>query len=157
MTRLISKQKTWKALSLALGGPAGYLFVKKGLPLFLMKSMRNSELEADLLGLEYQYASGYDPDEFVRLLRVLDEGGETASLWDRLTDSHPLTDARVSHAQSDIARYLPTRIDYITDTSEFQEVKTRVANLMGISDSDWNSAASSSFTGESFQPLATKP
>jgi len=157
MTRLITRQKTWKVLSLAFGGPAGYLFVKKALPIFLMKSMRNSEFEADLLGLEYQYAAGYDPDEFLRLLKVVDEGVEKASLLTRLTDSHPLTDARIRHAQSDIARYLPTRTQHIIDTSEFQEMKRRVSNLMGISDSDWKSADDSSFTGDSFQPLATQP
>src|SRR5512142_289111 len=157
MTKLITQQKTWKRVSLALGGPAGYLFVRTGLSMFLLRTMRNSELEADLLGLEYQYASGYDPNEFVHLLNIVNEDDAPSSFWDRLADSHPLTGTRISRAQSDIARYLPTRREYVTDTSEFQEIRTRSANILGINDSDWRFTDESNFAGESFQPLLTHP
>ncbi len=125
--------------------------------MLLMKSMRDSEFEADLLGLEYQYASGYDPSEFVHLLNIVSEDDAQASFWGRLADSHPLTPTRISRAQSDIARYLPTRSEHVTDTSEFQEIRTRVANVLGITTSDRTFTEKSHFTGESFQPLVTYP
>ena len=157
MTKLITKQKTWKIASLALGGPVGYLFARTGLPMMLMKTMRNSEFEADLLGLEYQYASGYDPSEFVHLLTIVNADDEPASFWDRLADSHPLIRTRISRAQSDIARYLPAGREYITDTNEFQEIRTRVANILGIKDFDRKFTDASKFAGESFQPLLKHP
>lgn len=157
MTRLITKQKNWKIFCLALGGPAGYLFVKKGLPIFLMRTARNSEFEADLLGLQYHYAAGYDPYEFVYLLRILNEDEDAVSLWDRLTDSHPMTEKRIRRAQTDIVRYLPARNEYLADTSEFHEMKTRLTAIMGIRESASNSADDSKFKGESFQPVPKRP
>jgi predicted Zn-dependent protease len=157
MTKLITRQKTWKVLSLAAGGPAGYLFVRTALPVFVMKSMRNAEFEADLLGLEYQFASGYDPDEFVRLLNMLNEDDQEGSLWGRLSDSHPTTQSRISRARTSIRRYLPSRSEYIIDSSEFQQVKMRVANLMGLRDFGWKSVDGPTFVGDNFLPFPSVP
>jgi predicted Zn-dependent protease len=157
MTKLITKQKTWKVLSLAAGGPAGYLFVRTALPVFVMNTMRKTEFEADLLGLEYQYASGYDPNEFVQLLNVLNDDDQEGSFWGRLTDSHPTTQSRIIRARTDIRRYLPSRSEYITDSSEFQQVKMRVANLMAVRDFGWKSVDSSTFAGDNFLPFPTVP
>jgi Zn-dependent protease with chaperone function len=48
------------------GGPAGYAFPRLFGRLFLLRIARNAELEADRLALDYNYASGYDPAQFVR-------------------------------------------------------------------------------------------
>src|SRR5690242_979386 len=57
-----------------LGGPAGYAVrqvMGLAVPLGFLKFSRDAEREADLLGLEYQYATGYDPEEFVRFFEKL--------------------------------------------------------------------------------------
>src|SRR5690242_20249442 len=51
-----------------IGGPAGYAVRQAAglaVPMGFLKFSRDAEREADLLGLEYAYASGYDPGEFV--------------------------------------------------------------------------------------------
>lgn len=132
-TKFVTKQRIWKWSLLIGAGPAGYLLSRTALPLFLFHSERSSEYEADLLGFEYQYSSGYDPSEFVRLLKNLagpDE--EKESLWEQLTDSHPSTRTRIARAERSAALHFPSRAADIIDTSEFHEMKDRVALLMGI-------------------------
>jgi predicted Zn-dependent protease len=43
--------------------------------------------------------------------------------------THPMTSERIRRAQREIAEYLPTRDDYVVDTSEFQEIRARVAEI----------------------------
>jgi len=131
-TRLFSKKRLWQWSSWLTAGPAGYLFQRTAMSLLLLKSARQAEFEADLLGLEYQYAAGYDPREFIRLLANLDDPREQSpTRWDSVRDSHPLTEKRVAQAQLCIAHYLPSRPAEVVDTSDFQEMKERVASLMG--------------------------
>ena len=132
-TMLVSQQRVWKWSSLLAGGPVGYFFSRKLSPLFLMRTLRKIELEADLLGLQYEYASGYDPTEFVSLIRNLSSDEEKPSLADRLSDSHPPSELRVLRAQECIRKYLPVRSEEIVDTSEFQNVKVRVTAAMNSS------------------------
>ena len=44
--------------------------------------------------------------------------------------THPPTEDRIRRAQKEISSLLPDKAEYVVDTSEFQEVKVRVANLM---------------------------
>jgi beta-barrel assembly-enhancing protease len=132
LTRFLSQQRIWKWSSLIAGGPVGYVFGRKAAPFFFMRSLRNVELEADLLGLQYVYASGYDPTEFVNLVESLFDDEEHPSFRERLSDSHPSAEVRISKAQQCIRNYLPMRAEAVVDTSEFQEVKARVKMLMGF-------------------------
>jgi predicted Zn-dependent protease len=119
-----------------VGGPAGYAarqVIGLAMPLSMLKFSRDAEREADMLGLEYQYASGYDPEEFVKFFEKLrlDEK-KKLNFFAKAFATHPMTQDRIKRAQEEIADYLPARDGYIVDTSEFQEVKRRV---QGIEDS----------------------
>lgn len=51
-----------------VGGVAGVLVANAAnilVPLTFLKFGRNAEFEADMLGAQYAWASGYDPDEFI--------------------------------------------------------------------------------------------
>jgi predicted Zn-dependent protease len=129
-TKLATKARIWRWAFLP-GGYAGIAIGKLVTPLFLRKWSRDAELDADLLGLEYQYSSGYDPNEFVRLLSsIRGVEGRHVSFFARLFDEYPLTKTRIKHLQKAIIRYLPPRGDYVTDTSEFQDVKLRLAEVI---------------------------
>lgn len=133
LTRLVTQQRVWKWSLLIAGGPVGYLLNRKAAPLFLARSLRSAELEADLLGLQYQYASGYDPTEFVNLIKAVSSEQERPTFADRDRDSHPPPEVRIRRAELCIRNYLPKRAEALVDTSEFQEFKLRVMVLMSRS------------------------
>jgi predicted Zn-dependent protease len=96
-----------------------------------MRVSRDDEREADLLGLEYEYAAGYDPQQFVEFFEKLHiKEKHTHNLFARAFASRPKTEDRIRRAQKEIATLLPATDEYIVDTSEFEEVKSKIANLM---------------------------
>jgi predicted Zn-dependent protease len=142
-TRFATRKYAWNMISfplIYLGGPAG-LGTKQIGPLALRKFSRDAEMEADLLGIEYQYAAGYDPQAFVEALEKLHsqetqmrahlasavpKGGFLAQIA-RAYANYPPTEERIQKAQTEISTLLPSRDDYVVDTSEFQEVKAKLA------------------------------
>ena len=118
-----------------VGGPAGYAVrqvMGLAVPMSMLKFSRDAEREADMLGLEYQYASGYDPEELVKFFeRLRLDEKKKMNFFAKAFSTHPMTQDRIKRAQQEIDHYLPARADYIVDTSEFQEVKRR---LQGIED-----------------------
>ncbi len=116
-----------------VGGPAGYAVrqaLSLAVPVSFLKFSRDAEREADMLGLEYQYASGYDPQEFVRFFETLHEKKKKPNFLARAFSTHPMTAERIRRAQKEIEEYLPPRDEYIVDTSEFQQMKARLANIV---------------------------
>ena len=115
------------------GGPAAMFLrqaVNLAVPMSFLKFSRDAEREADMLGIQYEYASGYDPEEFVKLFEKLETTEKKKkSLMAKAFATHPMTSDRIKRAQNEIDEYLPDRDDYVIDTSEFQEVRQRVAEL----------------------------
>ena len=136
-TRAETRMKFFAALSMALmpfGGPvAAALQVAVGAagPATLLKFGRDAEREADLLGLEYEYVAGYDPQALVRFLEKLHvEEKHKHNFLAQAFATHPMTPDRVRRAQEEISALLPAKTAYIVDTSAFQEVRARLAELM---------------------------
>ena len=115
-----------------------------GVPLTFMKFSRNFESEADFLGMEYMYKTGYDPQAFISFFEKIEaQEKKKPGTLARAFSSHPMTPDRVAHAQAEMRNVLPPRPEYILDTSEFENVKARLASLEnkhkvqnGQSDSD---------------------
>jgi predicted Zn-dependent protease len=135
-TKNETRSEIFNLLSIPLvfvGGPAGYAarqVIQLAMPLSMLKFSRNAEREADTLGLEYQYASGYDPDEFVKFFEKLQLGErQHKNFVARAFSTHPMTSDRIKRAQAEINKYLPDRREYIVDTSEFEQVKKRLERL----------------------------
>jgi hypothetical protein len=134
-TRSATRQQIWNMASLPLmfvGGPVGLAirqFSSVAVPMSFLKFGRDAEREADFLGLEYQYASGYDPTAFVDFFEKLeaDEKGH-AGFVARAFMTHPMSDDRIRRAEAEL-EMLPPRDDYIVTTSEFDQVKARLISL----------------------------
>jgi predicted Zn-dependent protease len=116
-----------------VGGGLGYgIYEAMGIavPLTFMKFSRGFEADADYLGVQYLYNSGYDPkgmpDMFEKLAAL--EKKKPGAL-SKAFDSHPQTPDRIEKTQSEIAQILPPKDQYVVDTSEFQDVKSRLAAL----------------------------
>ncbi len=116
-----------------VGGPAGYAVRQAAglaMPMSFLKFSRDAEREADLLGLEYAYAAGYDPAEFVHFFETLKAKEKNKeSFIAKAFATHPMTEDRIKRAQKEIATMLPPKDEYVVDTSDFDTVK---AQLMGL-------------------------
>lgn len=101
-----------------------------GVPLTFMKFSRNFESEADFLGMEYMYKAGYDPQSFISFFEKVEalEKKKPGTLAKAFA-SHPMTPDRVAAAQQEMKTVLPARPEYIVDTSEFEDVKGRLASI----------------------------
>ena len=116
-----------------MGGALGYGLYEAagiGVPLTFMKFQRNFEAQADYLGVQYLYASGYDPQafpQFFEKIQALEK--KKPGFVAKAFETHPPTPARMEHTQHEIATILPAKPQYVEDTSEFQDVKARLAAL----------------------------
>jgi predicted Zn-dependent protease len=114
-----------------VGGGVGYA-VRAAAGLAIMPTMyafeRGFEAEADYLGLQYMYKTGYDPQAFVSFFEKLQakEKRKPGTLA-RAFATHPQTPDRIEKSQEEIGRILAARPQYVVSTSEFDDVKSRLA------------------------------
>jgi len=116
-----------------LGGPIGYgIRQASGLlvPISFLKFSRNAEAEADYLGVQYMYKTGYDPSAMVRFFEKLQaqEKAKPGSV-SKLFSDHPPTGDRIQKVSQAIESVLPAKEQYVETTSEFARVKARLAQL----------------------------
>ena len=138
-TKNMTKAQIWNMAQIPLmviGGPVAYAISEAAslaVPLGFLKFSRDAEREADLLGLEYDYATGYDPHAFVEFFEKLklDEKQKHNAIA-KAFSTHPMNSDRIKAAQDEIRNYLPDRPEYILDTSEFEAVKARLAALENV-------------------------
>jgi predicted Zn-dependent protease len=134
-TKNMTRAQIWNLASVPLifvGGPVAYAVAEVAglaVPLGFLKFSRDAEREADLLGLEYDYASGYDPQAFVQFFEKLNIEKKKPNFVAKAFATHPMNVERIEDAQSEIRKYLPDRPEYVVDTSEFQSVKARLMML----------------------------
>jgi hypothetical protein len=100
------------------------------IPVSMLEFSREYEAEADWLGLQYMYKAGYDPQAFIQFFEKIDalEKHKPGTLAKVFAD-HPQTPDRISHSEEEIATIMPAKPDYVVTTSEFDDIKTRLARL----------------------------
>jgi len=116
-----------------VGGGLGYAVRSAAglaLPMTFLQFSRGFEAEADYYGLEYMYKSGYDPQAFISFFEKIQakEKKKPGSLAKAFA-THPQTPDRISNTQKEIASVLPSKDQYIVSTSEFDQVKSRLAAI----------------------------
>jgi predicted Zn-dependent protease len=116
-----------------IGGPIGYAaYEGAGLavPLTFLKFSRGFEAQADYLGVEYMYKAGYDPQAFVSFFeKIQAEEKKKPGTISKAFSTHPQTPDRIEKSQEEIARILPAKAEYMVTSSEFDEVKARLAAI----------------------------
>ena len=87
---------------------------------------RGFEAEADYLGLQYMYKTGYDPNAFISFFeKIQAKEKKKPGTLAKAFSTHPQTPDRISKSQEEIAKILPARNQYVVTTSEFDSVKAR--------------------------------
>jgi predicted Zn-dependent protease len=95
-----------------------------------MKFQRNFEAEADYLGLQYMYKTGYDPQAFISFFeKIQAKEKKKPGTIAKAFASHPQTPDRIAASQKEIATILPAKAQYVVTTSEFDDVKARLATI----------------------------
>ena len=124
---------TIPVMILAPYGMAGYGIyegLNLAIPMSYLKFTRDAEKEADFLGLQYMYKSGYDPNAFVSFFEKIEaEERRHPGSIPKIFSTHPPTPDRVQKAQEEISTILPARDEYIVTTSEFDLVKSRLRRI----------------------------
>ncbi len=135
-TRQASRGEIANWLSLPLifmGGWTGYA-IRQGaglaIPLTFLTFSRGFEAEADRLGLQYMYATGYDPTAFVDFfekIQALEK--KKPGTMSKVFGTHPMTEDRIKDSQKNIQEMLKAKPEYVVSTSEFSDVKNRLLAL----------------------------
>lgn len=116
-----------------VGGGIGYAVrsaASLGLPMTFLKFSRGFEEEADYLGLQYMYKSGYDPQSYMSFFeKMLAREKVKPGTLSKIFASHPPIENRIAKTQSQLQTKLPARSQYVVTRSEFDEVRTRLAML----------------------------
>jgi len=116
-----------------VGGGIGYAaqsLASIAIPMGFLRFARSFESEADFLGVEYLYRAGYDPQaltSFFEKIKAMEKHkpGTLAKTF----ETHPQTPDRIAKTQQEINMLLPPQPMYKLDTSEFQDVKTRLEQI----------------------------
>ena len=160
-----------------IGGWTGYGIYEAAslaVPMTFLHFSREFEAQADYLGVQYMYRAGYDPQAFISFFeKVQALEKRKPGMVEKAFADHPQTPDRILHSQEEIARILPPRDEYTVTTSEFDDIKARLArieNKRRLTDSkdtkkpslrragtgsDPNSTSSTSSTGDSSSSSTT--
>ncbi len=116
-----------------IGGWTGYGIYEAAsiaVPMTFLHFSREFEAQADYLGVQYMYRAGYDPQAFISFFeKVQALEKRKPGMVEKAFADHPQTPERILHSQEEIARILPARDEYTVTTSEFDDIKARLARI----------------------------
>jgi len=122
--------------SVILGGGLGGAVIRQGANVGVnaafLRFSRKDESEADYLGVQYLYAAGYDPTGAISIFEKLEslerkQPGTVA----RIFSTHPMDATRIEKTEQEIGRILPSKTEYVVNTSEYREIRERLINQQG--------------------------
>jgi beta-barrel assembly-enhancing protease len=116
-----------------MGGVAGFGIRQAAgflIPMQFLQFSRKAESEADYLGVQYLYKTGYDPGAYVSFFEKLQakESAKAGSV-SKMFSTHPPTGDRIESTKKNIEAVLPDREEYVVTTSEFTKIRTLLAQL----------------------------
>ena len=111
-----------------LGGPAGIAVRQAAGMLVPMQFLQFSrKAEADFLGVQYLYKTGYDPGAFLSFFEKLQAKEKLKpGTMSKLFSTHPPTADRVVMTKNNIEQVLTSREQYVVTTSEFGQIKAQI-------------------------------
>jgi len=98
-----------------------------------LRYSRSNEYQADLLGIRYMSAAGYNPWGMVELLRALQQAsGADGSRWAEMMQTHPLTGKRIAEAAQLVRQARPNASPDAADPNRarFVRMQRRLTDAM---------------------------
>jgi hypothetical protein len=136
-TRAASKQMAAQLPLAILGGLMGSSTLAKaaqmgisfGVGSYFLKNSRQSESEADLLGTDVMYDSGYEPHQMAVFFEKLEKqmGSSSNSMINQFLSDHPNPGNRAAAVSAEVKTLLPRT--YLADSTDFRDMKSRVAGM----------------------------
>jgi len=136
-TRAASKQMAAQLPLAILGGFMGNSTLAKaaemgisfGVGSYFLKNSRQAESEADLLGTDVMYDSGFEPRQMAVFFEKLEKemGASANSMINQFMSDHPNPGNRAEAVSLEVKTLMPRT--YLADSREFREIKTRVAGM----------------------------
>lgn len=115
-----------------LGGWGGYGARQAAgllIPLSFLKFSRNAESEADILGAQYAWATGYDPNELITFFEKLEaKEKKKPGAVSKLFGTHPPTQDRLTAVRDLISRF-PEKEEAVISSSDFSKVRDRIMSI----------------------------
>ncbi|RPJ55614.1 MAG: peptidase M48 [Acidobacteria bacterium] len=100
-----------------------------GMSLAVLGITRKSEAEADQLGTQYAWNTGYDPNGFITFFEKLQAKEKNKpGTFTSFMRTHPSLDSRIADVQQEMS-LLPPKDEYLVTTSEFDRVKGRLIQI----------------------------
>jgi predicted Zn-dependent protease len=137
-TRAASKQMAAQLPLAILGGIMGrgalsqmaQMGLSFGVGSYFLKNSRQAESEADLLGSDIMYDTGFNPQAMAQFFTKLErEGGARGP---QFFSDHPDPGNRAQAVAQEVAT-LPRKTGYRSDSTEFREIKLRVTGMKPLS------------------------
>ena len=133
-TRAASKQMAAQLPLAILGGVMGQgalsqmaqMGLSFGVGSYFLKNSRKAESEADLLGADIMYDSGFNPRAMADFFTKLQEEG--GARGPQFFSDHPDPGNRAQAVAREVAT-LPRKSNYRSDSAEFRDIKRRVAGM----------------------------
>jgi Peptidase family M48 len=133
-TRAASKQMAAQLPLAILGGVMGQgalsqmaqMGLSFGVGSYFFKNSRKAESEADLLGSDIMYDSGFNPRAMADFFTKLQEEG--GARGPQFFSDHPDPGNRAQAVAKEVAT-LPRKSRYRSDSAEFRDIKRRVAGM----------------------------
>ncbi|MGH9670608.1 MAG: M48 family metalloprotease [Terriglobales bacterium] len=108
-----------------IGGQLAQLGISFGVGSYFLRNSRKAESEADLVGADIMYDSGYDPHAMAAFFQKLEkEGGKGGP---EFFSDHPNPGNRAATVSKEVAT-LPSK-KFQTDSAEFRSIKSTVAGM----------------------------
>jgi Zn-dependent protease with chaperone function len=135
-TRAASKQMAAQLPLALLAGLMGrgalsqmaQLGISFGVGSYFLKNSRQAESEADLLGTDIMYDTGYDPRALADFFGKLETQMGKGTGVEQFFSDHPNPGNRVQAVTQEAAT-LPARSSYRADSADFRAIKQRVASM----------------------------
>ena len=133
-TRAASKQMAAQLPLAILGGVMGQGALSQmaqmglgfGIGSYFLKNSRKSESEADLLGTDIMYDTGFNPRAMADFFAKLQEQG--GARGPQFFSDHPDPGNRAQAVAAEVGT-LPRKSSYRSDSAEFRNIKQRVAGM----------------------------